>query len=85
MSRLIYKIIKIFQTRIIIILLFYGILYKNSVTNLEFRLLYDMQGLPCSIYKVSTNMPTYPVTCGEANQLKAWKVKDSHLTLIVQH
>ena len=71
MSRLIYKIIKIFQTRIIIILLFYGILYKNSVTNLEFRLLYDMQGLPCSIYKVSTNMPTYSVTCGEANQLKA--------------
>ena len=42
-----------------IILLFYGTLYKNSATNLKFRLLYDTQGLPCSIYKVSTNMPTH--------------------------
>ena len=67
MSGLIYKIIKIFQNGIIIILLLYGILYKNSATNLRFRLLYDTQGLPCSIYKASTNMPTHSVTCGVTN------------------
>ena len=52
MSRIIYKIIKIFQN-IVIILLFYVILYGNSATNFEYRLLYDTHGLPCSIYKVS--------------------------------
>ena len=67
MSRLIYKIIKLFQKGTIIILLLYGILYKNSATHLKFRLLYDMQGLSCSIYKVSTNMPTHSVTCGVTN------------------
>ena len=63
---------------IIIVLLFYGILYRNSATNLEFRLLYDMQGLPCSIYKVSTIMPTNSVICGGANQLKAWHLRSCH-------
>ena len=53
MSRIIYKIIKIFQDIVIIILLFYVILYGNSATNFEYRLLYDTHDLPCSIYKVS--------------------------------
>ena len=51
---------------------------KISLTNLELRLLYDTQGLPCSIYKVSTNMPTYSVTCGGANQLNAWHLRPCH-------
>ena len=33
MSRIFYKIIKIFQNIVIIILLFYVILYENSATN----------------------------------------------------
>ena len=78
MSRLIYKIIKILQNIVIIILLFYGILYRNSATNSKYRLLYDMHGLPCSIYKVSTIMPTNSVTCGGANQLKAWLLRPRH-------
>ena len=36
MSRLFYEIIKIFQNIVIIILLFYVILYKNSATNFEY-------------------------------------------------
>ena len=52
MSRLIYKIIKIFQNSVIIILLFYVILYKNSATNFEYRLLYDIHDLPCSTFKI---------------------------------
>ena len=67
MSRLIYKIIKTFQNIVIIILLFYVILYKNSATNFKYRLLYDTHDLPCSIYKVSTIMPTNSVTCGGVN------------------
>ena len=70
MSRLIHKIIKIFQNSVIIILLFYGILYRNSATKLKYRLLYDTHGLSSSIYKVSTIMPTNAVTCGGANYLK---------------
>ena len=34
---------------------------------LKLRLLYDTQGPPGSIYKVSTNMPTHSVTCGVTN------------------
>ena len=41
MSRIIYKIIKVFQNIAINILLFHVILYKNSTTNFEYRLLYD--------------------------------------------
>ena len=52
MSRLIYKIIKIFKNIVIIILLFYVILYKNSATNFEYRLLYDTHNLPCSTFKI---------------------------------
>ena len=37
--RIIYKIIKIIQYIVIIILLFYVILYRNSVTNFQYRLL----------------------------------------------
>ena len=39
MYRIYYKIIKIVQNIVIIILLFYAILYKNSATNFEYRLL----------------------------------------------
>ena len=97
MAELIYKIIKINQNSIIVILLFYGILYRDSAINFKFRLLYDMQGLSCSIYKVSTNMPTHSVTCGVTNWLKAWHLRPCHwtwkgegekgsqLSLIVQH
>ena len=52
MPGLIYKIIKIFQNIVIIILLFYVILYKNSATNFEYRLLYDIHDLPCSTFKI---------------------------------
>ena len=52
MSRLIYKIIKIFQNIVIIILLFYVILYKNSATNFEYGLLYDIHDPPCSTFKI---------------------------------
>ena len=38
--RIIYKIIKIIQYIVIIILLFCVILYGNSVTNFQYRLLY---------------------------------------------
>ena len=51
--RIIYKIIKIIQCIVIIILLFYVILYGNSVTNFQYRLLDGTHDLPCSIYKVS--------------------------------
>ena len=37
------------------------LLYKNAISNLKYRLLYDAQGLLCSIYKASTNMSTYSV------------------------
>ena len=52
MSRLIYKIIKIFQNIVIIILLFYVILYRNSAANFKYRLLYDIHDLPCSTLKI---------------------------------
>ena len=52
MSRLIYKIIKIFQNIVIIILLFYVILHKNSTTNFDYRLLYDIHDLPCSTFEI---------------------------------
>ena len=39
MPRIIYKIIKIFQHVVIIILLFYVILYGNSTTKFQYRLL----------------------------------------------
>ena len=52
MSRLIYYIIKIFQKDTIIILLFYVILYRNLVTNFEYRLLYDIHDLPRSTFKI---------------------------------
>ena len=42
MSRLIYKIIQIFQNIVIIILLFYVLLYGNSATNFEYRLMIYM-------------------------------------------
>ena len=62
MSRLIYKIIKIFQNTVIIILLFYVILYKNSATNFEYRLLYDIHDLPHSTFK--NILPTWRGPCG---------------------
>ena len=37
----------------------YDIIVKNTICNLKYRLLYDTQGLSCSIYKVSTNMSTH--------------------------
>ena len=37
------------------------LLYKNTISNLKYRLLYDTQGLSCSIYKASTNMLTHSV------------------------
>ena len=37
------------------------LLYKNTISNLKYRLLYDTQGLSCSIYKASTNMSTHSV------------------------
>ena len=52
MLRIIYKIIKIFQNIVIIILLFYVVLYENSATNFEYRLLYDIHDLPCSTFKI---------------------------------
>ena len=52
MSRILYKIIKIFQNIVIITLLFYVILYGNSATNFEYRLLYDTHDLPCSTFKI---------------------------------
>ena len=60
MSAIIYKIIKIFQIIVIIILLFYVILYGNSATNFEYRLMYDTHDLPCSIYKVSNHHAYIP-------------------------
>ena len=52
MSRLIYKIIKIFQKDTIIILFFYVILYRNLATNFEYRLLYAIHDCPCSTFKI---------------------------------
>ena len=37
------------------------ILYTNTLSNLKYRLLYDTQGLSCSIYKAPTNMSTHSV------------------------
>ena len=37
------------------------LLYKNTISNLKYRLLYDTQGLSCSIYKALTNMSTHSV------------------------
>ena len=52
MSRIIYKIIKIFYFVVIIILLFFIILYGNSATNFQYKLLKDAHDLPCSTFKV---------------------------------
>ena len=52
MPRIIYKIIKIFSFIVIIILLFYVILYKNSATNFQCRLLNETHDLLCSTFKV---------------------------------
>ena len=52
MPRIIYKIIKIFQYIVIIILLFYVILYGNSATRFQYRLLNETYDLPCSTFKV---------------------------------
>ena len=65
MSRLIYKIIKIFQKGTIIILLLYGILYKNSATNFEYRLLYDIHGLPCLTFDIFYQHGGDHVACGK--------------------
>ena len=37
------------------------LLYKNTIRNLKYRLLYDTQCLSCSIYKASTNMSKHSV------------------------
>ena len=67
MSRLIYKIIKILQNIVIVILLFYVILYENSATkplNLH-RLLYDTHDLPCSTFKIFYHHGGDHVACGK--------------------
>ena len=64
MSRIFYKIIKIFQNIVIIILLFYVILHKNSATNFKYRLFYDTH---VQFTKCQTIMPSYSVTCGGVN------------------
>ena len=65
MSRVIYKIIKLFQNIVIIILLFYGKLYENSATNFEYRLLYDTHDLPCSTFKIIYHHGGEHVACGK--------------------
>ena len=50
--RIIYKIIKIIQYIVIIILLFYGILYGNSATNFQHGVLNETHDLPCSTFKL---------------------------------
>ena len=60
--RIIYKIIKIIQYIVIIILLFHVTLYRNSATNLQYNLLNGTHDLPCSIYKVSYHHVSIP--CG---------------------
>ena len=67
MSRLIYKIIKIFQNIVIIILLFYVILYKNSATNLNTDSCMTHMTFHVQFTKCQTIMPTHSVTCGEVN------------------
>ena len=94
MSRLIYKIIKIFQKDTIFILLFYVILYRNSATNFEYRLLYDIHDLPCSTFKIFYQHGGDHVACGKQNNvahgslghaIKHGQVKGCHMTLNVQH
>ena len=58
--RIIYKIIKIIPFIVIIILLFYVILYRNSLTNFHDRLLDGTHDLLCSIYKVSYHHVSIP-------------------------
>ena len=67
MSRIVYKIIKIFQNIVIIILLFYVILYENSVTNFEYILLYNTHDLQCSTYKIFYHHEGDHVACGKTN------------------
>ena len=67
MSRLVHKIIKIFQNIVIIILLSYVILYKNSATNFEYRLLYDTHDFPCSTFKIFYHHGGDHVACGKTN------------------
>ena len=86
MSRLIYKIIKIFQNIVIIILLFYVTLYKNSATKFEYRVLYDIHDLPCSTFKIFYQHGGDHVACGTlGHAIKHGEVKGSHITLNVQH
>ena len=65
MSKIIYKIINIFQNIVIIILLFYVILYGNSATNFEYRLLHDTYDLPCSTFKIIYYHGGDHVACGK--------------------
>ena len=83
---------QIFQNTVIIILLFYVILYKNSATNFEYRLLYDIHDLPSSTFKIFYQHGGDHVarqnnfahgSLGHA--IKHWQVKGSHMTLNVQH
>ena len=94
MSRLIYKIIKIFQKDTIIILLFYVILYRNLATNFEYRLLYDIHDLPFQLLKYFTNMEGTMWHVVRQNNfvhgslghaIKHGQVKGCHMTLNVQH
>ena len=48
-----------------IILLFYVILYKNSTTNSEYRLWYDIHDLPCSTFKIFYQHGGDHVACGK--------------------
>ena len=65
MSRIFCKIIKIFQYIVIIILLFYVILYGNSATKFQFRLLYDTHDLPCPTFKIFYHHGGDHVACGK--------------------
>ena len=94
MSRLIYKIIEIFQKDTIIILLFYIILYRNLATNFEYRLLYDIHDLPCSTFKIFYQhggtiwhvLRQNNFAHGSlGHAIKHGQVKGCHMTLNVQH
>ena len=85
MSRLIYKIIKIFQNSVIIILLFYVILYKNSATKFEYRILYDIYftNMEGTMWHVVRQNNFAHGSLGHA--IKHGQVKGCHMTLNVQH
>ena len=63
--RIIYKIIKIIQYIVLIILLFYVILYRNSATNLQYNLLHETMTFHVQFIKCHTIMSAYHVTCGK--------------------